>query len=194
VSLPQQEAPSPRLIAKAVIPQVELRQTPFAPRPAQPKPIAAARPVLAKADVPKPPVTTPPRAQSPISVTRPIHAKPAPKNLAVMLNDAVLPLDVPPALSGGKVFIPLRQVLERAGGIVMWLPAQKVVRAQAGQKRIQVAIGSRQAVVDGQSTRLAAPAFLRNGRTMVPARFMEQALDLTLVYDPAQKLVRLYLR
>ena len=194
VSLPQQGAPSPRLIAKAVIPQVELRQTPFAPRPAQPKPIAAARPVLAKADVPKPPVTTPPRAQSPISVTRPIHAKPAPKHLAVMLNDAVLPLDVPPALSGGKVFIPLRQVLERAGGIVMWLPAQKVVRAQAGQKRIQVAIGSRQAVVDGQSTRLAAPAFLRNGRTMVPARFMEQALDLTLVYDPAQKLVRLYLR
>lgn len=193
VALPQQKTPSPRLIAKAVPPRAEARPVLPAPRSSQPHTTAPARPMVAKADLPKPPAG-PTKAEAPVSVTRPIRPTPTPRRLEIVLNDAKLSLDVPPVLNRGTAFIPLRQVVEKAGGVVMWLPAQKMVRAGIGQTRIQLAIGSQRATVDGKAASLASPAFVRSGRTMVPARFLEDALNLQVVYDPAQKLVRLYLR
>lgn len=148
--------------------------------------------MVAKADLPKPPAGRT-KAEAPVSVTRPIRSTQAPKHLEVVLNDAKLSLDVPPVLNRGTAFIPLRQVVEQAGGVVMWLPAQKVVRAGIGQTKIELAIGSQNATVDGKATPLVSPAFVRSGRTMVPARFLEVSLNLHVVYDPAGKLVRLYL-
>ncbi|MGQ9524060.1 MAG: stalk domain-containing protein [Armatimonadota bacterium] len=193
ISLPEQRVPSPRLIAKVIGPRTETGPSSPAPRSAQPtKPAPEARSIIAKADVK--PAVVPPRVQSPLSVTRPAQAKGSSKVARVVVKDTLLSLDVPPVLKNGSAVIPLRQVFEHAGGIVMWLPAEKIARVQVAGKQVQLTIGSRTAMVDGTPVRLDRPAFIRDGRTMVPARFIAEMLDMRVVYDPAEKLVRLYLR
>jgi hypothetical protein len=112
--------------------------------------------------------------------------------LGLMMGQDNLDFDVQPFIRDGISIAPLRQIIEHTGGMVMWLPASHEVQAVTGDRHLQVKIGSRNARINSQSVMMDYPAFLKEGRTMVPVRFIQVALDMKAVYDSAKGMVYLY--
>lgn len=91
----------------------------------------------------------------------------------------------------GRVLVPLRGVFEKLGAYVDWVPATQTVVAQKGDTYIELRIGSPSATVNGRQAVLDVPAALLGGRTMVPLRFLGEALGATVVWDGATRTVNI---
>jgi hypothetical protein len=109
----------------------------------------------------------------------------------VVIDGSPVYLDSPPMIVGGRVLVPLRGVFERLGATVIWDPASQTIRAQRGPTAIALAIGASQATVNGQAEPLETPALLVGGRTMVPLRFISQALGANVGWDAASYTVQI---
>jgi LysM repeat protein len=91
--------------------------------------------------------------------------------------------EVATVLVEGRAITAFRPVIEEAGGMVIWDGAERRARGLARGHEIAVTIGSDQAQVDGGQVAMEAPAELRSNRTVVPVRFLGDALDLVLQYE-----------
>jgi len=85
-----------------------------------------------------------------------------------------------PVSINGRVFVPLRGVFERMGAFVEWNPSTQTVTATRQSSTVKLQIGSNNAWVDGSTTMMDAPARLMSGRTMVPLRFLSEALGASV--------------
>ncbi|MGB9792606.1 MAG: copper amine oxidase N-terminal domain-containing protein [Thermacetogeniaceae bacterium] len=82
----------------------------------------------------------------------------------------------------GRVFIPVRFVSEALGAKVDWDQAKQTVTITSNTAIIKIKIGSAQVEVTGIYKNLDAPARVENGRTMVPLRFVSEALGKDVVW------------
>lgn len=99
----------------------------------------------------------------------------------VLFNGQYVPLPQPPVQRGGRVFVPMRAIFEKLGAGVAY--DNGTINATAGDKTVQVKIGSNQAIVSGKQTYLDAAPFTIGSTTMVPLRFVSEALGATVEYD-----------
>jgi hypothetical protein len=99
----------------------------------------------------------------------------------VSVNGQSLALTEPATERGGRVFVPLRSIFESLGAGVAY--DNGTINATAGDKTVQVKIGSNQAIVNGQQTYLDAAPYIVGATTMVPLRFVSEALGAEVNYD-----------
>ena len=66
------------------------------------------------------------------------------------------------------------------------------MKATTGSRHLEVRIGSRRALVNSEVVLMDRAATIRSGRTIVPVRFIQVALDMRAVFDPEKGLVSLY--
>jgi len=85
-----------------------------------------------------------------------------------------------PISVNGRVFVPLRGVFERMGAFVEWNPGTQTVTATRSNSTVKLQVGSNNAWVDGSNVMMDAPARLMSGRTMVPLRFLSEALGASV--------------
>jgi LysM repeat protein len=106
-----------------------------------------------------------------------------PGTFDVVMNDKRVAFDVSPRIENGLPLTPFRQIMEYAGGVVVWYPESQEIRAANEQTEIKLKIGSKEAMVNQTVIVMDREAFLDSGRTMVPMSFLERALDLKAEYD-----------
>jgi hypothetical protein len=94
-----------------------------------------------------------------------------------------------PRIVGQRVMVPLRGVFEEMGATVDWDSASRTVSAMDGDTDIELKIGDRRAIVDGEVVMLDVPAMLMGGRTMVPLRFLSESLGANVEWNEPSKLV-----
>jgi len=99
----------------------------------------------------------------------------------VTVNGVNLALAQAPFDRGGRVFVPMRAVFEGLNAGVAY--DNGTINATAGDRTVQVKIGSNAAIVNGQQTYLDAAPFIMGSTTMVPLRFVSEALGATVDYD-----------
>jgi hypothetical protein len=99
--------------------------------------------------------------------------------------------DAKPQMIGGRVMVPLRGVLEQLGAYVDWDAGSRMVTARKGSVDIQLRIGDRTAMVNGRSMTLDSPAMTVQGSTMVPLRFMSEALGADVQWMAQTNTVRI---
>ncbi|UCH32985.1 MAG: hypothetical protein JSV65_10310 [Armatimonadota bacterium] len=75
--------------------------------------------------------------------------------------------------------VALRRGLDAPGWHFAWDSASRRAVANKAGVRVEVAIGSREARINGATTRLARPAYLASGRTRVPCSFIAQVARIT---------------
>jgi len=97
-------------------------------------------------------------------------------------SDRVAFNDQGPEVVGGRVYVPLRGVLEKMGAEVKWDASARSIVAQKGARTVVLPTGG-QATVNGNPVPLDAPAYIAGGRTMVPLRFMAEAFGADVNYD-----------
>lgn len=106
-----------------------------------------------------------------------------PGTFDVVMNNKRVAFDVAPRVENGLPLTPFRQIMEYAGGVVVWYPESQEIRAANEQTDIKLKIGSKEALVNQTVIVMDREAFLDSGRTMVPMSFLERALDLKAEYD-----------
>lgn len=91
-----------------------------------------------------------------------------------------------PIRSGQRVLVPMRSLFE-ALGATLDLQGKRIV-AKRGPDRVEVVLGSDRARVNDREVRLDEPARVVDGRTLVPLRFVAEALGARVGYDgPASR-------
>ncbi len=93
-----------------------------------------------------------------------------------------------PEVIAGRVYVPLRGVLEKMGAQATWHADKRAIVAMQGSKKI-VLPADGDATVDGKTVNSDAPAFIENGRTLVPLRFLAEAFGATVNWNPKDRAV-----
>ena len=94
-----------------------------------------------------------------------------------------------PVAAGGRVLVPLRGVFEKIGAFVDWVPETRTVVAQKGDIDVELTVGSPSAVINGKRVVLDTPAKILTGSTMVPLRFLGEALGADVRWDAGSRTV-----
>jgi hypothetical protein len=100
-------------------------------------------------------------------------------------NPVVFPYQQP-IFTNDRVLVPLRGVFEKLGASVDWNPSTQTITAKTKRSRVQLTIGQLDASVDNQPVHMDIPATLNGGTTMVPLRFVSEALGAHVIWNAPQ--------
>ncbi|MBT9158122.1 MAG: Oligopeptide-binding protein AppA [Firmicutes bacterium] len=103
--------------------------------------------------------------------------------IRVLINGAPLALAVPPVIQNGRTLVPMRAIFEALGATVNWDDATSTVTAYRREQAVVLTIGNRTAWVNGPSRQLDVPPVIVGGRTMVPLRFVAEALGAEVAWQ-----------
>ena len=90
--------------------------------------------------------------------------------------------DVAPKIVNDRTMLPIRIVAESLGGTVTWNGELQRVTIQKGADVILITIGADTAYVNGTAVKLDAAAFVENGRTYLPLRFVSETLGAQVAW------------
>ncbi len=101
------------------------------------------------------------------------------------INDEEKVLDAAPIIRESRTMLPVRFVAEAFGATVGWDGATSTATVKTSDVEIKITIGAKEAVVNGKTVALDAPAFIENSRTYMPVRFVAENLGATVAWDGA---------
>lgn len=109
-----------------------------------------------------------------------------------MVNGAFKTLDAPPFIQNGRTFVPFRFLGETFGASVSFTtnPTTKLVETvqyKLDNLSILLYINNKEALVGSKKVTLDAPPMLKNGRVMVPLRFISENLSASVDWNPTQQ-------
>jgi hypothetical protein len=117
---------------------------------------------------------------------------------AMTVNGTTLALDtnplVAPVIRLGRTLVPIRSIVQALGGQAVWDAKTQRVTLTLGAHKVVLTVNKPVAVVGGKSVPIdAADAkvvpIILNGRTMVPLRFVIEALGGSVQWDGARRTV-----
>lgn len=97
--------------------------------------------------------------------------------------------DVMPVIESGRTLVPMRGIFEALGAVVGWDETTKSVIGVKDDTAVVLQIDNASAWINGKKVTLDVPAKLINSRTMVPARFVAEALGCSVDWDEASRTV-----
>lgn len=108
------------------------------------------------------------------------------------VDGGAVSLEAPPIILNSRTFLPIRAIGEGIGAFVSWdAPTQKVTVTRGGNV-LEFMIDWPQAKLNGWAKKIdphdmdVVPVIM-NGRTLLPLRFVAEALGLDVVWDPTTK-------
>lgn len=107
----------------------------------------------------------------------------------ILLDSKQLSFDVPPTIEQGRTLVPMRAIFEALGVKVSWDGKTRTVTATKGQTRVWLTVGVKTAYKNGAVITLDVPARIVNGRTLVPLRFVSEALGCSVHWDAKSQTV-----
>jgi len=96
-------------------------------------------------------------------------------------------IDAVPYIENSRTMVPVRVVSENFGAEVDWNNEARKVTITSEDKTVELTIDSNVALVNGEEKALDAPATIKDGRTMVPLRFVGEALGKNIEFVDASK-------
>lgn len=115
--------------------------------------------------------------------------KAAGQKITVMLNGNALAFDEPPYIENNTTRVPMRKIFETLGANVEYDAETKTVTAVKDDTVIKLVTGALTAEINGEKITLAAPVENKNGTTMVPLRFVSEALGAEVNWDGNSKTI-----
>ena len=100
----------------------------------------------------------------------------ADNGISVVIDEVSQKYDVMPIIENGRTLVPLRGIFEALKAEVKWDDATKTVTATKGDTKVMLVIGNTLAKINDKEITLDVAAKIVDGRTLVPVRFVSEAL------------------
>ena len=97
--------------------------------------------------------------------------------------------DVPPILFQQRTLVPFRKIAEALGAQVNWSAQDRKVIVIKGDITIEIVVDNKTAKVNNTEITLDVPAKVYQNRTLVPLRFLAEALNTRVNYYPEGALI-----
>ncbi len=114
--------------------------------------------------------------------------------IKVKINHALQIFNQPPVMTNGNTYVPMRDIFQKLGATVTWNAQDRSITAQRGDTTIFLKIGSRQATRNGTPITLDAAPQVINKTTMVPLRFIGEALGAQVSWRQDTRTVEIVLK
>ena len=114
--------------------------------------------------------------------------------VTITVDRAAVRTDVPPINVNGVTLVPVRGVFNAFAAEIEWYPYEKRVFIQKDDQAIRLQIGDTNAMINDTIIPLAVAARIYRGRTMVPLRFIAEALGATVNWNPSTQTITIYTR
>lgn len=118
------------------------------------------------------------------------EASPAADAVRLVIDGKPVTPDVPPRIVNGRTLVPIRIISETLGAAVEWSEAERLVTVSQRSVRVQLKIDDTRATINGEPALLDVPPTIVDGRTLVPLRFVAEALGLKVEWEGATRTVR----
>lgn len=105
------------------------------------------------------------------------------KTVNVLIDGVKQSYDQSAIIKGGSTLVPLRGIFEQLGAEVLWDNATRSVTAKKGDMIIELTVDQKTAYINGKVTELSVEAQIIGGSTMVPLRFVSEALGADVAWD-----------
>ncbi|WP_260412331.1 stalk domain-containing protein [Alkalihalobacillus sp. TS-13] len=106
-----------------------------------------------------------------------------PVEVTVKIDGETQNFDQPAILENYRTLVPLRGVFEKLDANVYWTQSTQTVRVTKDDTEVILKIGSKTAKVNGEKVTLDVAPKLVNYRTLVPLRFVTEALGARVTWD-----------
>jgi hypothetical protein len=116
------------------------------------------------------------------------------KNIEVVLNGTEISFDIAPYIENGITRVPMRAIFEALGAEVEYDAKTKNITARKGNTIIKLVAGSSTATINGKEITLTASVENKNGSTMVPLRFVSEALGAEVIWDGDNKIITINMK
>jgi len=111
------------------------------------------------------------------------------RKFKTFINGSELPTEVPPRIEGDRLMVPFRALAESLGAEVIWDQDNKTITLTRGDDQVVVTVDKIEATINGETYELDVPARIVDGRTLVPVRFISEALGAEVDYEPVGNVV-----
>nr|WP_243864502.1 stalk domain-containing protein [Paenibacillus castaneae] len=109
------------------------------------------------------------------------------KAITVELNGKTISLTTNPYIYKGVTFVPLRSTFNELGAKVEYVQGEMTI--SNANHILNLTIRQNEAFIDGRAVTLAYPPMIVNTMTMVPLRFVIEALDNKIEWHPDNRLI-----
>ncbi|MCH1639170.1 copper amine oxidase N-terminal domain-containing protein [Paenibacillus timonensis] len=114
------------------------------------------------------------------------------KGVKLFVNGEQPTTDVAPIVQDGSTLVPFRAISEALQAEVAYNPADKSITVTKDGVTLKLIINSKTAYVNGEQQTLDAPATVINGSTVVPVRFISEAFEAVVQWEPSSQSVVIY--
>lgn len=108
---------------------------------------------------------------------------------SMLFNGQKRTIDAAPVLKNNATYIPIKHVLDVFGGQATWDSKNQRVTILRGGKLIDLTVGQKEFVINGQRQNASVAPYISGGRTLVPLRLVSEQLGLTVKWEQKTKTV-----
>lgn len=109
--------------------------------------------------------------------------------IKISINDLYADTDVAPYITNGTTMVPLQVIQKIPGGSVQWNNSSKTVTLTRNGETITLVAGQKTAKIGNKEVKLEASSTLKQGRVMVPLRFIAESTGAYVLWNPKQRVV-----
>ncbi|MBE7046272.1 MAG: hypothetical protein E7396_02535 [Ruminococcaceae bacterium] len=113
----------------------------------------------------------------------------ATEDIGITIDGQEMTFDQMPVNIDGRVLVPLRGIFEALGAEIFWNDATKTVKANDNINKVRLTIDNNIAQINGKEIKLDVAPTIINSRTMVPVRFVAEALGKKVDWVDSTKTV-----
>ncbi len=107
----------------------------------------------------------------------------------VVVDGTTIATTVAPYISNGTTMVPLRSISEYLGADVNWDAATRGIHIEKGSRTVDLTVGQVAAKINGEYITISQSPVIVSGYTMVPLRFIGEALDCEVGWEARTKTV-----
>lgn len=108
---------------------------------------------------------------------------------SIIVNGTTLYGTVPPYIEKGTTMVPLRAISENLGAQVDWNSETKGITITKNGSKVELTVGNQIGRINGTAKSIAVAPAIVDGSTMVPLRFIGEALSCQVGWEAETKVV-----
>ena len=109
--------------------------------------------------------------------------------VSLLVDGQKIKSDVPPVILQDRTLIPVRAVFEDMGAVVTWDKVKRQAKIATDESSVILTIGSKRALVNGETKYLEVPSLIVNDRTLIPVRFVGEELGYDVEWTDQSRTV-----